>query len=37
MAKDYDEIAVDLERGAIKIEHPGGLPWTSPGGYRTGT
>ena len=30
MAKDYDEIAVDLERGAINIEHPGRMPQQKP-------
>jgi hypothetical protein len=26
MAKDYEEIAVDLERGAIEVKHPERMP-----------
>jgi hypothetical protein len=26
LARDYDDIAVDLERGAIEIVHPSRLP-----------
>ena len=26
MAKDYDEIAIDLERGTIEINHPELMP-----------
>jgi hypothetical protein len=26
LAKDYEEIAADLERGAVKVEHPELMP-----------
>jgi hypothetical protein len=31
MAKDYEEIATDLERGAVKIDHPELLPQADDG------